>query len=127
MGYYTHVTGRITIEPPLPWGQITGSRYLPEKLGGEFSGGINLAVIETTHETDEGTLTKRSAVAIEPYEDSFKAYTTEEELQALVKEFGEGRRFSGHLYGEGEEQGDMWKLEVVDGEVVKVTPTVTWP
>lgn len=129
MGYYTRVSGEIQIDPPITWGELTGSPFLEDSSEWRQ---VRLAVDIERIETDEGTLTKRSASRIVPSgEDSYKCYEIEDHLRTLVKEFGNGRDFTGRLDGEGEENGDMWRMRV-DGdlkvEMIKVEPAwPTWP
>jgi len=127
MGYYTRVTGEIRIDPPLPWAKIGGSKFLPDKAWhAELCVKLRVDVEEV--DTDEGTLTRRTATAVEPVTDeSFKAYTLTEDLQKLVDWAGSEHRFVGRFSCEGEETGDLWRLHVVDGRAVEVRPTVTWP
>lgn len=127
MGYNTRVTGRITIDPPIPWGVVSGSEFLPPHLGGgERNWGLRFVIREDTVDTDEGRSTKLSAVGVEAPKEPFKAYSIQEELQSVVTEFGEGHQFEGFLHCEGDEQGDVWRLMVEDGQVVKVTSRVVW-
>lgn len=130
MGYYTNVTGEILIEPPIPWGEIRDSEYLHGDDGwtvGDCS--LALRIDEAEVETDEGTLVRREATAVEPVTDnSYRAGgdACEADLQCILNHHGEGRTFTGRLNGEGEDNGDMWRLYVRDGRAVLVRARIVW-
>ena len=130
MGYYTHVTGRIEIDPPIPWGAFKDSPFQRTFVDVDTRPFLDVAfeVDETETYTAEGLVLVRRAVAVVPVlEDSYKAYYIVENLQALVDDYPE-HRFVGCLEGEGEEQGDVWRLRVNDDhEVEKIKPEIVWP
>jgi hypothetical protein len=128
MGYYTTITGYLDVAPPVPWSKIRDTRFLPEYFRQDDWRTFVFDVKEETVETDEGTLTRKGAQRIIcGSEDGFKAYHAEEHLQALVDHLGPGYSYEGMFEGFGEENGDMWRLVVRNGTVVKIEPTITWP
>lgn len=125
MGYYTSVRGAIQIVPPLTWAEIKESPFLSSP-DSEYE--VQLQVDSYEQETPEGTLIVRSAAEIVPYsDDSFKAYNIVKHMQALIDRHGAGHTFVGRFDCEGEETGDIWRLEIHDGRAVRITPTINWP
>lgn len=128
MGYYTVISGEIAISPHIPWDELKTSPFVEGGATEYVEKDVALRVVEKVTETDEGTLTVRYADAVIPAgDDSVKAYGIVEHLQELIKLHGEGRAFTGRLDGEGEDAGDLWRLEVHDGKAVKVRPRIVWP
>lgn len=133
MGYTTYFTGEITITPPIPWGRLTGSPFLPDNArnyGGRDSDGprdLMFRIEEQTTETDEGILTRRSAAAlVTTWEDEMKGYDIVEHLQEVIDAFPD-HEFTGRLDCAGEESPDIWRLEIHDRRAVKVRPRIVWP
>lgn len=128
MGYVTHADGFISIEPPLTWGQIKESPFLPEGYGfGNEDCDIALVITEVSVETDEGILVVRTAPKVqqrhaeEPRNNSIEAH-----LQALVDAFP-GHEFTGRFNMEGEDSGDLWRVKVIGRKVRRFDPTFVWP
>lgn len=127
MGYITSARGQIAITPPLTWGQIRESDFLPHDLGGKDQLDVALVVDESTDDCDEGTLTVRIAVAVEArYQDEARNYNIVRHLQQLIDAFPD-HEFTGRLDCEGEDTGDLWRLEIHDRKAVKVQPRIVWP
>lgn len=131
MGSLTHITGEIYVTPTIPWGEIKDSPFL-FKDGGRWTVGdksVALALDERTVETDDGTLTQKWATGIVPAADeAYKAYSIVTDVQELVDTFGKDRTFTGMLEGEGERNGDLWRLIVRANKVaVKVKAQIVWP
>lgn len=121
MGYNTHVTGAIRIEPPLTWGEFKSSPFDGRDLD------IKLRIDEETVETDDGHLTRKTASALIPsWEESYKAYHLVEHVQRAIDSFP-GHGFAGRLECEGEEAGDIWRVVIRDGRAVEVRPRIVWP
>lgn len=137
MGYYTHVEGEITINPPLNQKGIAYFESLVSQLSKYGELDVKLRVTEETVETDEGTLIRRVADALVPYtDDSYKAYGIDEHVKGVVNAFGaKGHNFTGVLEGSGEDDDDLWRLHAfvrnVDGcptqFVQKVKAEIHWP
>lgn len=126
MGYITNFTGQLDIEPPIAWPDVKDSANLPDRAGDK---GLDLKFVldEQTVDTDEGVFVRRTAVAVEPtWEDEMRGYEIVAQLQRLVDTFP-GHTFVGYISAEGEESGDLWRLQVVDGVATKVHPRITWP
>lgn len=109
MGYNTLLSGGLTFDPPLSVHEFANSPYTQFGDAGSW-----LFKVEE--------MTK-----VVPYtDDKTKAYDIETELQAFVDSMP-GATFTGFIGGEGEENGDMWRIYVRAGRVDRVTPTITWP
>jgi hypothetical protein len=126
VGYYSRITGAIAIAPALKW-----SEYKDKGLT-DAGAPNHPSVVLRTHEEERdgegGVMFVRWADGIIPATDeSIKAYELEAEVRAIVAAFRTGRTFGGYLEISGEEQGDLWRLVVRDGRVVRIEPTVTWP
>lgn len=128
MGYITRAYGQIQITPPIPWIVIKGTKWMPD-------GNPNIDVVfvldETEHvtETEFGTTTVviKQAIAVEQrHEDEPRNYNIVEHLQELIDCYP-GHEFAGRLDCEGDETGDLWRLEVHNRRAVKVTPRIVWP
>lgn len=124
MGYYTTWSGKITIDPPIPWDLLEHSRYRDDAHGDDSDAAI---VVEETHDKAAGTFTRAGVAIHNRWEDHSKSYDIMEDVQAIVDAFGEGRTFSGHIAAAGEEAGDLWRLCVVNGKAVRVSPDILWP
>ena len=124
MGYYTQVTGQITIDPPLRWVDVKDSPFLPEACDRD----VALVIQRDIVQTDDGTLNHLSAVAIErATDDSYRTYSIEAHLQELLDQWGDGRSFDGYLEGHGEDNEDIWRLYVRDGKAIKAKVQLVWP
>jgi hypothetical protein len=136
MGYYSRFTGSIDIDPPLPWGLIKDHPALPANNAARRSReGSIVLILETEEvETEDGTLVKRRAVAIEPMtDDSMTAYNIAEEIQSVVDlarpHHDSGRKatsFTGRIDRLGED-GERERFKVIDGKVRAFTPELVWP
>ncbi len=131
MGYYTRVTGRIEIHPPIPWGRVKDSGYLAGDPYGwpKNDGSVLLRVDEHHREVELGYVVEKAAIAIDPSsEDSYRAYSVDTDVQRIVDQYGKGHTFTGYLHGEGEENGDVWRVYVDEYHLVhRVEPAVSWP
>jgi hypothetical protein len=115
--------GRIDIDPPLPWGLIKDSPSYP---GAGLDADVKLVIEEHETDTDDGVIIRRRAVAIVPATDgSFKGYRMVEHIQAIIDAAGP-RTFRGYIEAVSEE-GDRWRIAVVDGRAQEFLPTLTWP
>jgi hypothetical protein len=127
MGYVTRFLGEIEIVPPIPWGKLTGSPFLPEAAEERDGRDLKFRLAEEAVDTDEGRLYRRSAVAlVSTWEDDARGYEIVSHLQEAVNAFP-GHEFRGRIDCEGEVAGDLWRLEVHDRKAVKVTPRIVWP
>jgi uncharacterized protein DUF6205 len=131
MGYYARYTGSIEISPPLPWNLIKDHPALPADptYRGSATGGdrdVRLVVETELIDTEDGTLTKKRAVAVEPAtDDAFKGYEMQAHLQEVV-DAAPGRTFTGHIDATGDD-GQQWRFKVVDGTVRRFEPVLVWP
>jgi hypothetical protein len=124
----TRFEGEIRIEPPIPWGQIKDSPFLPDQAR-EYGDGRDLKFLlsEVHRDTDEGTVIARSAVAlVSTWDHEARGYNIVAHLQEVVDAYP-GHEFVGRLDCAGENTGDLWRLEVHDRRAVKVTPRIVWP
>ncbi len=127
MGYVTHFYGEFAIEPPLNWAQVRDSHFSPDHFE-EHRFDVKLRVEEEAVDTDEGQMIRRTGVALEPaYEEDMRGYDIVEHVQRFLDTYGPEHTLSGRLDCEGEETGDLWRLEIHDGRAVKVTPRIIWP
>ncbi|PZG49863.1 hypothetical protein C1I98_11145 [Spongiactinospora gelatinilytica] len=128
MGYTSYLSGEITIYPSIPWKELQGSPfvYTPERE--ERDRLVWLRMAEETVETDDGTLTRKQAVAIRVSEASeLRAYGLVSEVQEIVTAHGTGRSFDGLILVCGEASPDIWRVRVVDGHAVEERPMLRWP
>jgi hypothetical protein len=128
MGNPTYIHGRITITPPIPWGQIKDSPYLKANARGRsLWPDALLDVAESTVHTDEGELTRREAVAIVPDEGGeTSARTLIQDVQNII-DANPGHEFTGRFDCEGEQAGDIWRVVIRDRRAVRVNARIVWP
>lgn len=125
--YDTEYTGEITITPPLPWSAIHDSPFVPDSRG-YADRDCKFRLAETTVETDEGTLTRKQAVAVtSTFTGPTGGYDIVEHLQELIDLHGEGRTFAGFIEADGADFGDLWRLAVVNGRAVRIRARIVWP
>jgi hypothetical protein len=129
MGYITHVRGEFAIEPPLTWTEIKASPFEPVGRGkyGAVDIDLDLRVEETSVDTDEGTLVRRTGTALVMRQiDEYRARDLVQQVQTCIDAFP-GHAFTGRLECEGEENADMWRVIVRDGQAVRIEPRIVWP
>jgi hypothetical protein len=127
MGYNTDVRGTIAIVPPIPWGQIADSPFLPLNARNRDDRDVMFVITEEAVETDDGTLVRRSATGIvSTWEDDCRAYNLIEHVQEVMDAHPD-HEFVGRFDCEGAENGDLWRCEIVDRLAVKVKPRIVWP
>lgn len=129
MGYNTDARGQISIDPPIPWGEIKDSPFLPENARARATERDIMFRIDSEEvDTPEGTLTRRTAVAlVQSWDGDARNYNIVDHLQEVVTRHGANRTFTGRFDMEGEVSGDIWRLLVRNGKAVRVDPIVTWP
>lgn len=127
MGYELNAQGVIAIDPPLTWGQIRDSKYLPNFDGRGRESDLMFVITGTVTNTEEGVLTIRTATGVKQrWDDEPRNRNIEAELQELVDTYP-GHQFLGRFDLEGEEAGDLCRLKVVNGKATTFEPTLTWP
>jgi hypothetical protein len=131
MGYYSTVTGRIAIRPPLPWSAIRDSRFLPDRAEANYLE-VQYEVAETVEETGDGTVSRKQAMAVVPsFEDSYKAYDLADTLAEINTEIvAAGSLLWGYLVRKGEEQGDVERYGIQNGTTDTVSTEkarLSWP
>ncbi|MEU9333188.1 DUF6205 family protein [Streptomyces sp. NPDC048290] len=130
MGYITRVDGEFAITPPLTWNEIKSSPFTQpgrEGLWGALKIDLGLRVDETSTDTDDGPLLRRSASAlVMPHIDEYRDRGLVEQVQRCIDLFP-GHTFTGRLDCEGEENTDLWRVVIRDGRAVRVEPRIVWP
>lgn len=123
MGYNTSVTGTFTITPPITWTEMKDTPYVSDDWR---DGDLKLHITEETVDTDEGQLIRKTANTLTLRDiDEYRAYNLIEHVQAAVDAFP-GHDWSGRLDCEGEEGGDLWRVEIRDGRATEVKPRIVW-
>lgn len=122
MGYDSHMSGEITIEPPLNWTEYQAAgRFRRTADGGDGRDTwLHLPLQEQPVETDDGTLVRKFADRIEPRTDEPVRRAEQgmsDDLAVLVDMFP-GHTFTGHLYRAGVRQGDVQRYWVGDDQAV---------
>jgi hypothetical protein len=127
MGYTTHVTGEFAITPPLTWNEFKDSPFAPHNAKTGYDPSLLLHVDESSVDTDEGPLLRRTATALVMREiDEYRERGLVDEVQRAIDSFP-GHAFIGRLECEGEENTDIWRVVIRDGRAVKVEPRIVWP
>ena len=124
--YSSHVTGAITITPPLTWAEIKGTKFTGPDLP-EWPDAM-LRIKTTTEDTEHGELVFHTADAIVPGTDEKAGfYDLEQNLADIVAEFGAGHEFTGYLERTGEESDDVERYYIRDNAVTRARPEIVWP
>lgn len=127
MGYITSFDGELTIEPPIPWGEIKDSPFLPSNARERGGRDVMFRIEQHDRETPEGTLTVRRAVAlVSTWEEEAHGYDIVQHVQEAVDAYP-GHEFLGRMDCEGERNGDMWRLKVVNRVATRIDAVITWP
>lgn len=140
MSYETNVTGEITIDPPIPWGAIRDSAFVPHRARGDaeiqdrkerakLMRDVCFKLERLEVDVEDGKLTRIRAVALVPTHSNYagdSGKVIERHVQEVIDAFPD-RTFSGRINGEGEENGDMWRVKVVAGRAIRFFPQVVWP
>lgn len=133
MSYETSVEGYLTITPPLNGREIREFDDMMPTIGRWDQMALRLDIVNDEVETDEGTLTKRTAEHVYPWkEDSFRASDFAQHVRQVVDHFGVTHDFNGEFEGHGEDFDDIWRIYVWrDGggkhRVTKIKAVITWP
>lgn len=135
MGYYSRLSGSVSISPFIGYLELKNAGYDLDKKNYreeiELLGGYGELYFELDTEavdTMEGVLTRIAAVSVEVYDgDEMKAYGLVDSLMKVVADFGESHRFNGAIYVYGEEGGDIWRVLVDDNVVKEEHPQLIWP
>lgn len=130
----TSVNGQITIEPPLTNLELNVCGFVKHRGDHDYDMPFKVHVEETPEETADGTLIRRTGVAVEPLQDEpYAAYDLVQHLRDFVGVYGKApdgtlRTFTGHFScDDADSYDDPWMCKVVDGRVVKVLASVVWP
>lgn len=133
MGYYTHFTGSIEIDPPLQWkdirewGPLESRKYEDPYVVLFGDGDLILEVEELQFDTDTGVSIIREGHSVTPAtEDSYKGYHVLNLIEQLAETFPD-RTYTGYILAEGEANGDIWRVRIKDGKAVKEEAKFSWP
>lgn len=129
MGYYSRVTGRIAVVPPVPFTALAASRFFPDNRT------VMDWLTDVKHEVTESALpgvpgaVQRMVVAIVPVCDGpRKFYDLADELDAAVSEIrAAGSGVQGEFVRTGEEQGDVERYWVSGDCIVREKAELRWP
>lgn len=133
MGYYTTLSGTLTVEPALtdaelgriadvkadPWTDL----ILQRTEGDEDTLGLD----------DKGKIivvkgTRRNIVSLRSDEPTKNPGTLTEAIHALTKLARKHKvKVNGSIFGSGEEPGDLWRIRVEDNVVHEERPKLLWP
>lgn len=120
MGYYTSINGTITLSRELNHFETT--TLLVKDMYGVYLQPAEISKIETP----EGVFHKRVTKYVD-FELEGKNYGFEEEFRNFIAELPADVTANGYVQGEGEEQGDVWRLYVKGREVRRVAAKLVWP
>lgn len=140
MSYYTHLTGKIMIDPPLAWAEVKGDQGrghtdvspYPNNPG---RNALQIILDKYLQETDEGVLTVMQGIAIGGLDEDPRAgrggIDARAELQEILDRYAvDGRTFDGLIEGRGGAPLDLWRLRAEQtGErwvAVVDTLTISW-
>jgi hypothetical protein len=126
MSDHTNVSGEFIIEPPLTWAEYRGNEFAPHNLY-SYHPDLVLRVDEKEVDTEEGTLTRRTATALEVRElYPYNPRNLLEYVQRAVDAFP-GHTFTGRLDCEGDEAGDPLRIVIRNGKAIRVDVKLIWP
>jgi hypothetical protein len=119
-GYEARFTGEITITPPLTLGEMRKPR--PWKLRD-----LRFRQHDESREGENGYWVEVTGVAVAPFtEESFSGFDMVTELDCLLGTFGRDHAFTGFIEACGDD-GDLWRLTVITGRAVQISPQIVWP
>lgn len=133
MGSSVDLSGRIEIDPPIPWREFGTSPYYrlydPAKLLPWYQYELQFEIKQWHVETDDGVMAHRQAVAIIPFDgDDMRGRDIEQILQAIADQHGEGRTFTGRIEARWpDHEGSERRYKIIDGRVREFEPMVVWP
>jgi len=123
MSYHTDGTGWISIHPPVP----------VSTLDGIYLGPLAGHIITETEPADAGWARQRAVVdRIQPsHEDEWRADVSAVASAAarVAAAIPAGHVLRGHIYGEGEEPGDVWRVQVAENgtSITVQRAEMRWP
>lgn len=125
------ITGRISITPPITWGELHNQRWATGTEPDRYPD-VKVELATTTEKTSDGEMLRHSGVAIAPTGHETSGYDLNVEVARIARAFatapdGTTRRFDGFLHvvwGRGE---SVWRVVVRDGRAVEVRPQTVWP
>lgn len=127
MSYTTSFDGSIDITPPIPWGKIKDSPFLPVNAKGREGRDLMFTLTQYERHTDEGVLLVTQADSlVSTWSDEARGYSIVKHLQEVVDLFPD-HEFTGRIDAQGEDAGDMWRLKVVERQATKFEPKIVWP
>jgi hypothetical protein len=115
----------------LTWAKVRDSKFLPDRAEASYLE-LRYEIVETVEETNEGTVSRKQAVAVVPsFEDSYKAYDLADTLAEINTEImAAGSLLWGYLVRKGEEQGDVERYGIQNGTTDTVATEkarLSWP
>jgi hypothetical protein len=132
MSYHTRVSGQFAIDPPIPYERLYGTEWVPPVLDGPSPSAdvyIACAIEPIKSEQDPWVIlgfTGHGATVLPRWESDYDATNLLAEVQRLVDAFPD-HTFTGLFDCHGEERGDIWRIEIHDGQAVEVRPQLVWP
>lgn len=136
MGYITHLSGELTIQPPVTHGELRDQRsWLSFKQDDWSYRSLRLDTTEREVETDDGKLLSRTSSSVGVFDLGDGRHGPDDvttDIAALVNAFPD-HVFTGRIDYEGEENGDLARI-IVDFDVEHtahsvriVRPEIRWP
>jgi hypothetical protein len=116
MGYKTYLDGSVQIDPPIPSELVRASRFHPN---GDLYGTQLAFVLDGA-----GNAVRIAARRYD--EENADADRVVDELREIIGAYPH-HRLTGHLLGVGEDPGDMWRVDLVDGEPYAHNAEICWP
>lgn len=119
MGYESHWTGEVRIEPPLSWAEIRAVKSPGMQ-------DVKLRLVEDVEDTPTGQIRTVTAVAVQPATSVFNGYSIHEELQALV-DAHKAHEFTGAIEARPlDPGGESWRYVIRDRQVVRQVARTVW-
>ena len=123
MGYYSRISGEISVHPPLRWSEVKDTPFISQSR----SRLLRIRIEEETQPVDDGEIITRRGVCIEDdIGDSAKYYNLEAELSEIAETYPD-HRFDGYIVRVGESNGDIERYSIHKGRVQTEQAIVTWP
>lgn len=121
MGYESHWTGQVHIEPALTWAEIKGDRSCGFQ-------DLKLRLDETVEDTPTGQVRTVTASVIEPLTSgAYNGYDIEAELQSVI-DAHPGHQFTGAIAARPlDPDGTPWRYVIEGRTVVRQEPRTVWP
>jgi hypothetical protein len=131
VGGDARITGRISIAPPITWGELHDKPWAHQSGNGHYPDVVvNLTTTKET--TPDGEVFHHAGTEIITTGHETSAYHLLDELNRIVTTFdatpdGTRRTFTGFFHVVWAHGDEVYRVVIRDGRAVEVKPQIVWP